>query len=142
MNSTTETLIKAMRVLVQEIESGDGVANAAIAEAADRLEQQERQLKTLIVSLAVNAYDDALKEIDLLRLAAGHGLELQTKVEQLRESNQKLIPLARRCLWGALVWNDHNFDQPLHVYCRKSVSEAGIVNVDQANSFLDKAGEI
>ena len=60
--------------------------------------------------------------------------ELKSQVEQLK-------PLARRCLWGALVWNDHNFDQPLHFYCRKSASEAGIFTIDQANSFLDKDGE-
>jgi hypothetical protein len=37
--SSTETLIAAMRVLARDIQSGDGVANAAIAEAADRLEE-------------------------------------------------------------------------------------------------------
>jgi hypothetical protein len=36
--SSTETLIAAMRILARDIQSGDGVANAAIAEAADRLE--------------------------------------------------------------------------------------------------------
>ena len=35
--SSTETLIAAMRILARDIESGDGVANVAIAEAADRL---------------------------------------------------------------------------------------------------------
>jgi len=34
----TEVLIAAMRVLARDIQSQDGVANAAIAEAADRLE--------------------------------------------------------------------------------------------------------
>jgi hypothetical protein len=38
LGSTTATLVKALRVLVDDIESGDGVANACIAEAADRLE--------------------------------------------------------------------------------------------------------
>lgn len=37
--SSTETLIAAMRILARDIQSGDGVANAAIAEAADRLEE-------------------------------------------------------------------------------------------------------
>jgi hypothetical protein len=37
--SSTETLIVAMRILARDIQSGDGVANAAIAEAADRLEE-------------------------------------------------------------------------------------------------------
>ena len=41
--SSTETLIAAMRVLARDIQSGDGVANMAIAEAADRLEELEQQ---------------------------------------------------------------------------------------------------
>ena len=39
MKSSTETLIVAMRVLARDIQSNDGIANAAIAEAADRLEE-------------------------------------------------------------------------------------------------------
>lgn len=37
--SSTETLIAALRLLAREIVSPDGVPNAAIAEAADRLEE-------------------------------------------------------------------------------------------------------
>ena len=39
MKSSTETLIKAMYTLVRDIQSEDGVANAAIFEAAQRLEE-------------------------------------------------------------------------------------------------------
>jgi hypothetical protein len=39
MRSKTETIIGALRVLANDIQSGDGVANAAIAEAADRIEE-------------------------------------------------------------------------------------------------------
>lgn len=39
MRTSTEVLIGVMRVLAREIKSGDGVANAAIAEAADRLQE-------------------------------------------------------------------------------------------------------
>lgn len=45
--SDTETIIKALRILAREIESGDGVANAAIAEAAGRLEEQQGRIKRL-----------------------------------------------------------------------------------------------
>ena len=38
----TLTLAAAMDVLAKEIESGDGVANAAIAEAAARLRELDR----------------------------------------------------------------------------------------------------
>ena len=34
----TKTLASAMRVLSAEVESGDGIANAAIAEAAQRID--------------------------------------------------------------------------------------------------------
>lgn len=37
----TKTLIKAARVLARDIHSEDGVANAALAEIADRLEEME-----------------------------------------------------------------------------------------------------
>lgn len=37
--SDTDTIIKAMRILSEDIETQDGVANAAIWEAAERLEE-------------------------------------------------------------------------------------------------------
>ena len=43
MRTSTETLIAAMRIFSRDIISDDGVTNAFIAEAAQRLaEQQER----------------------------------------------------------------------------------------------------
>lgn len=39
MRSDTETIIKALEILSKEIQSEDGVANAAIAEAAQRLKE-------------------------------------------------------------------------------------------------------
>lgn len=44
MKTPTPTLITALRVLAREIQSTDGVANAAIAEAADRLEEMRNIL--------------------------------------------------------------------------------------------------
>lgn len=41
MRTDTETLAKAMDVLARDIQSGDGAANAAIQEAADRLRELE-----------------------------------------------------------------------------------------------------
>lgn len=52
--NSTETLIQALRILAQDIYSGDGVANAAIAEAADRLEEQHIQIRNLLASLEEN----------------------------------------------------------------------------------------
>lgn len=39
----TATLASAMDILARDIESADGVANAAIREAADRLRELERE---------------------------------------------------------------------------------------------------
>lgn len=47
MNSSTQTLIKALHILSEDIQSQDGVANAAIAEAAHRLEELHEQNKML-----------------------------------------------------------------------------------------------
>lgn len=40
----TETIIAAMRILAEDIHSEDGVANAAIREAADRLQELHDRL--------------------------------------------------------------------------------------------------
>jgi hypothetical protein len=58
MTPKTDTLIliKAMRRLAEEIQSEDGVANAAIAEAADRLE--ELRSKVLDDGLTIVTIED------------------------------------------------------------------------------------
>ena len=45
MKTDTNTLIKALRILARDIDSEDGIANAAIAEAADRLEKLQRKVR-------------------------------------------------------------------------------------------------
>jgi hypothetical protein len=47
MTTSTEMLVAAMRALANDIQSEDGVANAAIAEAAQRLEEQQERIKRL-----------------------------------------------------------------------------------------------
>jgi hypothetical protein len=62
--SSTETLVAAMRVLARDIQSGDGVANAAIAEAADRLEELEKQ--AAIGRRAVEMLADTAEKVESL----------------------------------------------------------------------------
>lgn len=50
--SSDKTLIDSLRILANEIQSGDGVANASIAEAADRLEELTTESITLGGSVA------------------------------------------------------------------------------------------
>lgn len=45
MKTDTNTLIDALRILARDIHSEDGVANAAISEAADRLEKLQRKVR-------------------------------------------------------------------------------------------------
>lgn len=54
LKSSTETLISALRILARDIKSNDGVANACISEAADRLEEykdMQAKIETLIDKL-------------------------------------------------------------------------------------------
>jgi hypothetical protein len=61
MTTSTETLVAAMRALANDIQSEDGVANAAIAEAAQRLEEQQERIKRLEkAGDAMEVYCDAI----------------------------------------------------------------------------------
>ena len=56
----TNTLISACRILARDIHSDDGVANAALVEIADRIEELENnriKLKGIIVKIAIHASD-------------------------------------------------------------------------------------
>ena len=59
MIAKAETCIKALRALAQDIQSDDGVANAALDECADRMERMEQRINQL------EAENDALRA-DLL----------------------------------------------------------------------------
>jgi hypothetical protein len=54
MKSSTQTIIKAMYILSNDIQSEDGVANAAILEAAQRLEElykENLELKQRLIDI-------------------------------------------------------------------------------------------
>lgn len=71
--STTQTLIEALKILATDIQSEDGVANAAIYEAAERLEQLEtdnyylneagEHLSALLLSNKPNINDIKIKHL-------------------------------------------------------------------------------
>jgi hypothetical protein len=60
VKTNTETLIKALRILANDIQSDDGVANATIAEAADRLYELRRQ--TLDQGLTIATLEDIVTD--------------------------------------------------------------------------------
>jgi len=47
VRTSTETLIAAMHILATEIQSDDGAANAAVAEAGERLAEQHMRIAKL-----------------------------------------------------------------------------------------------
>ena len=80
MKSSTGTIIKALEVLAQEIQSPDGAANAAIAEAAERLQELSNDvLAKRVVELraerdALAAQVDRVRSVltqDVLELLSG-----------------------------------------------------------------------
>ena len=100
MKTKTETLAAAMDVLAREIQSGDGVANAAIAEAADRLRELERKLNevNLLLDLARNDRD-----INLEKLKAG---------KSYKTRNLMVVPLATQEALrqkGWRLWTDNAY---------------------------------
>ena len=52
----SKTLIKALRILSDDVQSDDGVANACIAEAADRIEELEAKITELNVKLIKDTF--------------------------------------------------------------------------------------
>jgi len=74
IKSDTKTLVAAMRILAEAIQSEDRVANLAISEAADRLEELEGQLKE-----AQDYADKLVKHKDMVCLPKD--------LENLREAN-------------------------------------------------------
>jgi hypothetical protein len=61
------------------------------------------------------------------------------KPEQEPISESILLELARRCLWIAYCWNDHNFDAA-HTYARKEAKTHGIESFEEANDWLTSQG--
>ena len=56
MKTHTKTLIKALRILSEDIQSNDGIANACVAEAADRIEELQEKVSELNRKLVKDTY--------------------------------------------------------------------------------------
>ena len=87
MRTDNKTLIKALRILADDIQSADGIANAAILEGAQRIEELEAKnakLKQELNSLVAGLHSE--KDINKI------------KADAIREA-------ADKCAW----WHDREF---------------------------------
>ena len=94
-HTRTPILVSAMRLLAQEIQSEDGVANAAIAEAADRLEEMEgglaaAQARIQVLEMQAPGYAELereriirlINESETFYLADKHGVYAEAKIRE------------------------------------------------------------
>jgi hypothetical protein len=81
--SETSVLVKALRILAEDIQSDDGVANACIYEAAERIQQLSDQLakwKQCAHDLAIYGMSNSWQSLDWQ--------EAMTRYVKLREGEQ------------------------------------------------------
>ena len=77
----SKTMIKALRVLSRDIQSGDGVANACVADAADMIESMSTQLAK--ANERVAELEKELANKDLLHVGFTNGSQIKyAKVEE------------------------------------------------------------
>ena len=93
----TETLVSALRILSVEIQSGDGVANAVVAEAADRL--------TLMANLVARHIEETKKDTQEMQTACetmnGATETIQRLKIHIKRLEEELIDAKGQ--WAALV---------------------------------------
>ena len=82
MKATTEQLVSALRVLSIEIQSEDGVANAVVAEAADRL--------TLMANLVARHVQETKDDVEQMAVASDTMVEATAKIQNLRDRIKRL----------------------------------------------------
>ena len=82
MKSTTKTLIEAMKILANEIHSEDGIANAAIFEASERLDEQQKRIKELEQELQKSTDQNDLILDEFIRVKL---ITSNTEIHQLCE---------------------------------------------------------
>ena len=83
MRTDTENLIKALRILSQDIETNDGIANAAIAEAAERMEELCSEL--LFQRRISDIYDEAGRICAKIYIARNISLSQECVLSALAE---------------------------------------------------------
>ncbi len=116
MITTTETLVAAMRALANDIQSEDGVANAAIAEAAQRLEEQQDRIKRLeaVTNDPHALWANWLRGSVALPAGIGDVRQYQDRIKRLEESLESIRE----------YWNRDNNNRALIDACWYAIDTA------------------
>ena len=135
--SSTESCVKALRVLSQDIQSEDGVANAALAECADRIEklaelvvsQQERikRLEQDIKNTEINT--DFINMVDVLPPPIWEETHLKLE-SQLVDTHKHITELENRL---RVLWDKYYSDSNYYEKRMCMLIEAGDVMYDFIN---------
>ena len=109
MNPKTQTLVSALRVLSVEIQSEDGVANAVVAEAADRL--------TLMANLVARHIEETKKDTQEMQTACetmnGATETIQRLKERIKRLEEELMEVKNKhaVLVADVVLNEDRAEQ-------------------------------
>jgi len=125
MRSSTETIIGAMKILSHDIYCEDGVATAAIAEAADRLEEIAAETKKLKTELqeAKDYADRLVEHKDMVCLPAD--------LANLREANARFAMENHELQEKVAAHEDALRDIALFLSCG-GYNDCGLVEFDPA----------
>ena len=113
MNPKTQTLVSALRVLSVEIQSEDGVANAVVAEAADRL--------TLMANLVARHIEETKKDAKDMQTACETMNGATETIQRLKNRIQRLEE-AGDALYEA--WLGYGFTKDRHLAAWRKAKEA------------------
>ena len=100
-----------------------------------------QRLKCALPTAGVNGWAKGVEVLErILRTTvastpAAPGIDLQAPC------TEAVYALARKLLWIAYVWNDHNFDHPYKI-ARALAQEFGIESFDQANAWLGEQAKL
>lgn len=102
MRTEDKTLVKALRILARDVQSDDGVANAVIGEAADRIEEQGSTAAQ--VQQLIEGMDHKFTRWDIYRAALGHWCLRAEQLTQICEINKdNFVEVLQEALeWRAL----------------------------------------
>ena len=113
MKATTEQIVSALRVLSVDIQSEDGVANAVVTEAADRL--------TLMANLVARHVEETKDDIKQMSIASNTMVEATATIQSLRARIKRLEEALESIQEN---WNRDNNERAMEDACWHAINTA------------------